>query len=87
MNYIYYYVLVWKFQKKKNDKIKNLRKRIHNLEDTKRQQYNSVKDQNHMIVTETAKMRDKYSTDIQRSKHINTPYKKGVPNKLVTTST
>jgi hypothetical protein len=59
------------FKKKKNDKIKNLRKRIHNLEDTKRQQYNSVKDQNHMIANETSKMRDKYSTDIQRSKHIN----------------
>ena len=35
------------------------------------QQYNSVKDQNHLISMESSKMRDKYSTDIQRSKHIN----------------
>jgi|SaaInlV_150m_DNA_5_1039734.scaffolds.fasta_scaffold51587_1 hypothetical protein len=59
------------FKKKKSDKIKNLRKRIHNLEDTKLQSYNSVKDQNHLISMESSKMRDKYSTDIQRSKHIN----------------
>lgn len=39
---------------------------------TKRELFNSVKWQNEMIDVENAKMRDKYSTDLQRVKHMNT---------------
>jgi len=38
---------------------------------TKRDLYNSVKWQNEMIDVDNAKMRDKYSTDVQRVKHMN----------------
>ncbi len=41
------------------------------MSETKRELYNSVKWQNEMIDVETAKLRDKYSTDNERVKHMN----------------
>ena len=40
------------------------------MPDTKRDLYNSVKWQNEMIDVGNAKMRDKYSTDLERVKHM-----------------
>jgi hypothetical protein len=41
------------------------------MSNTNRDLYNSVKWQNEMIDVENAKMRDKYSTDRERAKHMN----------------
>lgn len=41
------------------------------MSETKRDLYNSVKWQNEMIDVGNAKMRDKYSTDLERTKHMN----------------
>ena len=40
------------------------------MSETKRDLYNSVKWQNEMIDVENARIRDKYSTDLQRVKHM-----------------
>tara|TARA_B100001287_G_scaffold276862_1_gene290293 strand:+ start:30533 stop:30952 length:420 start_codon:yes stop_codon:yes gene_type:complete len=40
------------------------------MSETKRDLYNSVKWQNEMIDVENARLRDKYSTDLQRVKHM-----------------